>query len=215
MTLEEIRGKLEFLYPEFSKERTKMEYDKRHFVIPILQGSSKGVRICSRSKEYALYIVEGRDKLLYRIEKTPIGQFAVCLSEPCDKPEFHFSLPRIPSWVFDEAMSFFILNKTHEVACQIFYTMEEGYSVYYPQQKYSTSAVSFLRNPQLEAEKTLVMDLHSHGSLPAFFSQQDNRDEKGTRLFFVAGNLHSEPQIRIRAGIIGRFVEVNIEDIFA
>ena len=212
--LEDIRMKLEQIYPEFSKERTHMEYDKRHFIIPILKGSTKGVVIRSRNQDYGLYIVEGCDGETHRIEKTPVGEFAVCISNPHEEPEFHFALPKIPKKILEEVMQFFLDNREHEVACQLFYTKEEGYSVYFPRQDYSMAAVSFERNHLLELTKTLVMDMHSHGRMPAFFSLQDNRDEKGTRLFFVAGNLYKTPQIRVRAGIIGRFVDLYCGDIF-
>lgn len=214
VSLEDIRRKLEMIYPEYSKERTIMEYDERHFIIPILKSSSKGVILRSRCTDYAFYMAEGRNGNLYRIEKTPIGEFAVCLSEESERPEFHFALPKIPEMILEEVMHFFLQNWKCEAACQIFYEKNEGYSIYYPPQKATGVSVSFERNLELEYRKTLVMDLHSHGSLPAFFSAQDNRDEKGTRLFLVAGNLGGKPQICIRAGIIGRFTELAYEDIF-
>ena len=214
-SLEEIRMKLEENYPEYSKERTVMEYDERHFIIPILKGSTKGAEICSRSDRYAFYMVEGCDGETHRIEKTPVGEFAVCVSDFSEKPEFHFALPRIPRKILDEVMGFFMENKAHEAACQLFYTREEGYSIYYPAQRYTITSVSFERDYALECSKTLVMDMHSHGRIQAFFSGQDDRDEKGTRLFLVAGNLYEEPQICVRAGIIGRFIDICCSDIFA
>ena len=212
--LEDIRMKLEQIYPEFSKERTHMEYDKRHFIIPILKGSTKGVVIRSRNQNYGLYIVEGCDGKTHRIEKTPVGEFAVCISDPEEEPEFHFALPKIPGEILEEVMQFFLDNREHEVACQLFYTKEEGYTIYYPRQDYSLAAVTFERDPILESQKTLVMDMHSHGGMPAFFSAQDNRDEKGTRLYMVAGNLYRTPQIRVRAGIIGHFLDLYCGDLF-
>lgn len=215
VSLEEIRMKLEQTFPEYSKERTTMEYDERHFIIPILKGSTKGVEIFTRGNKYALYMVEGCDGETYRIEKTPIGEFAVCVSKPNAKPEFHFALPKIPRSILKEVMRFFMENKEHEAACQLFYTREDGYSIYYPKQKSTVASVFFERDYALECSKTLVMDMHSHGRLRAFFSGQDDRDEKGTRLFLVAGNLHEEPQIRVRAGIIGRFVDIFCSDVFS
>ena len=214
-SLEEIRMRLEESYPEYSRERTVMEYDKRHFIIPILKGSTKGAVFCSRSDEYALYMVEGCDGGTHRIEKTPVGEFAVCVSELSEKPEFHFALPKIPRRILNEAMHFFMENKEREAACQLFYTREDGYSIYYPEQRCTVTSVSFKRDYALECTKTLVMDMHSHGRIQAFFSGQDDRDEKGTRLFLVAGNLYDEPQVLVRAGITGRFVDLDIRDIFA
>lgn len=215
VSLEEIRMKLEQTFPEYSKERTIMEYDEHHFIIPILKGSTKGVIVRSRDNNYALYEVKGRDGEDYRIEKTPVGEFTVCLSKADEKPEFHFALPKIPVCILEEVLQFFLKNKEHEAACQLFYSRGEGYTIYYPEQRYSIAEVSFKRDHVLESLKILVMDLHSHGRMQAFFSRQDDRDEKGTRLFLVAGNFDKEPQICIRAGIIGCFVDVKCEDIFS
>lgn len=214
-TLEEIRMKLEEIYPEYSKERTEMVYDARHFVIPILKGSSKGMQFLSPLKSgYALYFVTGRDEKQYRIEKTPVGKFVVCTSQEAEELEFHFSLPKIPEKLLIEVLEFFRRNREHEAACQIFYKQQKGYYIYYPDQEYSVAAVTFARDNEREFEDVLVMDLHSHGEMAAFFSSQDNFDEKGTRLFLVAGNMTGRIQIRVRAGMIGRFVELPLKYIF-
>lgn len=43
VTLEQVRGFLENDYPELSKDRTSMEYDKdKHLIVPILKSSRKG-----------------------------------------------------------------------------------------------------------------------------------------------------------------------------
>ena len=47
VTMEEIRKALEATYPEYSKERTSMTYDKRHFIIAMLKSSTKGATIVS------------------------------------------------------------------------------------------------------------------------------------------------------------------------
>jgi PRTRC genetic system protein A len=41
------------------------------------------------------------------------------------------------------------------------------------------------RRPQLDDDEHLVVDLHSHGHLSAFFSTQDDRDDRGE--FKIAG----------------------------
>jgi PRTRC genetic system protein A len=55
-----------------------------------------------------------------------------------------------------------------------------------------------------------LLELHSHHSMAAYFSQTDNRDERyGFRLFAVVGRLdQARPEIRVRVGIYGHFWEV-------
>lgn len=44
--------------------------------------------------------------------------------------------------------------------------------------------------PTLEEGEHLVIDVHSHGKLPAFFSDEDNRDDRGEcKIAGVVGNL--------------------------
>lgn len=53
---------------------------------------------------------------------------------------------------------------------QIFYNLEtEKYEIYYPEQKVTSASVVFTRNHDMESDKVLVMDIHSHGTMNAFF----------------------------------------------
>lgn len=55
----------------------------------------------------------------------------------------------------------------------------------------------------MDAGRTVV-DLHSHNSMPAFFSGTDNADEQGFRLYCVIGRIDTDaPEIACRAGVYG------------
>lgn len=51
-----------------------------------------------------------------------------------------------------------------------------------------------------------VVEIHSHGVAPAFFSSTDNRDEQGFRIYIVVGQVTTHPQIAVRAGLRGHYV---------
>lgn len=214
VTLEEIRAAIEEIYPEFSKERTEMVYDERGFVIPILKGSRKGITIVSDRAEQSLFFVKGRNGERYRVEQMPYGIF----DSRADGREvdFHLCAGKIPGSILGEIVAFFKREPHKEAAVQIFYDTEtKEYELYYPEQKVSACSVVFERNTQLEADKVLVMDAHSHGSMKAFFSSIDDHDEKGTRLFLVIGNLNREkPEWKLRAGIAGFYKNLQLSDIF-
>ena len=56
-----------------------------------------------------------------------------------------------------------------------------------------------------------VIEVHSHHRMPPFFSELDDRDEQGFRLYGVIGDLGREgkrPALRLRAGVYGNFYEV-------
>lgn len=214
VTLEEIRAAIEEIYPEFSKERTEMVYDERGFVIPILKGSRKGITIVSERAEQNLFFVIGRNGERYRVEQMPYGIF----DRRADGKEvdFHLCAGKIPGNILRDIIAFFKKEPNMEAAVQVFYDTEtREYELYYPEQKTSACSVVFMRNPQLEADKVLVMDAHSHGSMEAFFSSIDDYDEKGTRLFLVMGKLdRKKPEWRLRAGIAGFYKNLWLSDIF-
>ena len=60
-----------------------------------------------------------------------------------------------------------------------------------------------------------VMDIHSHNTMPAKFSDTDDRDEKATRLYAVAGRFDQVfPEIAVRASCGGRFIPLRPEEVF-
>lgn len=213
-TLQEIREAIESVYPEFSKERTEMVYDERGFVVPILKGSRKGISITSDRKGQHLFFVTGRNGASYRIEQMPYGTFD-CRADGSEA-DFHLSADKIPQSMLQDILMFFKKNSNKEAAVQVFYDMgTKKYELYYPEQRVSACSVVFERNRQLEEDKVLVMDAHSHGYMRAFFSSVDDHDEKGTRLFLVAGSLNrKEPEWRLRAGIAGFYKDLQMEDVF-
>lgn len=66
-----------------------------------------------------------------------------------------------------------------------------------------------------EDDGRTVVDLHSHGTLEAFFSETDDGDELGLRFYAVIGRLdHDWPEIRVRAGVYGHHWDVPAGSIF-
>lgn len=213
-TLEEIRAVIECIYPEFSKERTEMIYDERNFVIPVLKGSRKGIQIIIERKNQGFYVVQGRDGFMYRIEQMPYGCFD-CREDGSDV-DFRMTQKKIPYDILLDVVAFFKRNPFKEAAVQIFYDVKErNYEIYYPEQKVTSASVVFTRSHDMENDKVLVMDIHSHGAMKAFFSSVDDHDEKGTRLFMVFGNLDKENIThRLRAGIAGNYKMLKLSDVF-
>lgn len=60
-----------------------------------------------------------------------------------------------------------------------------------------------------------VVDLHSHNSMPAFFSDMDDADEGGLRFYAVVGKIDTaQPEIRVRVGVYGHHMAVPAELVF-
>lgn len=59
-----------------------------------------------------------------------------------------------------------------------------------------------------------LLDIHSHHTMDAFFSQTDTADDYGFRLNAVWGRLDTWPTIRVRVGIYGHFYPVRASSVF-
>lgn len=95
----------------------------------------------------------------------------------------------------------------NETAAWIVYGKETGYRLLLLDEiQASVGSVKFHR-PELDGEE-LVIDLHSHGQLPAFFSETDDADDYGeVKLAAVVGSLDQpKPTWALRLCLLGLFV---------
>lgn len=67
---------------------------------------------------------------------------------------------------------------------------------------------------RLDEQRGLLCDLHSHHTMPAYFSPTDNRDELGFCFYAVIGNVLERPEILLRLGIHGDLVYVPATALF-
>jgi len=59
-------------------------------------------------------------------------------------------------------------------------------------------------------EASVVLDLHSHHNMPAFFSGTDDRDEQGCRFYAVIGRIFTpRPELILRLGLYGDFINLS------
>lgn len=61
-----------------------------------------------------------------------------------------------------------------------------------------------------------VVEIHSHNSMPAFWSNQDDADEaQGFRIYVVLGQVNQPyPQIKARVGVHGHLVDIPVGWVF-
>lgn len=60
----------------------------------------------------------------------------------------------------------------------------------------------------------VILDLHSHGNMGAFWSGTDNGDEQGFRVYGVIGRLDERPEIRLRLGVYGYWFPLPVSVLF-
>jgi len=137
---------------------------------------------------------------------------------------FHMSLEnKLPHEMLLQTISFFkkvIADKGNaEAMVQVLLSEREhvpGYFMHIADQEVSGAFVKFKRDANLEDANTLVLDIHSHNTMGAFFSATDNADEKEARIYGVIGKLNQDwPEMKFRAGDgKGGWIELNPYDVF-
>jgi PRTRC genetic system protein A len=114
---------------------------------------------------------------------------------------------KIPRWLYELAISILLTDYRRERYVAI--TWEGEYRLRLPSQEGETCGVTYDRLP------ATVVDIHSHGTMRAFFSSTDNADEQGLRLYMVVGRMDTLcPEIIMRVGVYGYFAPVWVEEIF-
>lgn len=127
-------------------------------------------------------------------------------------PVFRFNLPRIP-----ESFVRSMLRDANVWAEQgketLFHLcwsdlapMDDGWVGYEPEQDRTAGSCRPLSDGG--SHDRAIIEAHSHHSMAARFSRQDDADETGFRLYVVIGRLPDLPEIRVRVGVYGYFWEV-------
>lgn len=203
-------------YPEYSMERTDIQYDKKsNLIIPILKSGKRG--------KYSL-----EEDEWFRKEESDLMTISARKEVPdeygCVAGNVKFQLPKIPFNILQEILHFFwdlYVYKGTEVIVQIHFNRKCGeYEIYVPYQEVTSGSVDFERNIEMEhdPDKILVMEIHSHGCYKAKWSDTDNNEELAHRLYGVVGDLHhfryDGEHLKIRAATGGYFVRISPGNVF-
>ena len=130
------------------------------------------------------------------------------------KSGFIPALPKIPYELLEQITAFFKsfvnANKELEALVYIYWSFAENeYKICVPEQKVSKVSVDTTLPDIEDDDHILVMEVHSHNTMPAIFSSTDDKDEKATRLYTVIGRLDKVyPDISTRISVGGKYVEI-------
>ena len=198
-------------------------------VIPIVTAKKKGVlegyKGLSCTVDEALQsgklisYVPSDDGRMFEVRNNKIGTFIAPIKRVTAfkkvKAGFTPALPKIPYKMWSEIISFFksFVSEKGEVEAlaYIYWSfIDEKYYVVIPKQTVTKDSVdSFLPDVD-ENNFILVAEMHSHNTMPAFFSHIDDRDEKATRVYIVVGRMDKIfPDIKARISCGGKFVKIN------
>ena len=125
--------------------------------------------------------------------------------------DVRLTVPKIPaSWlcsVLDHARRVGTTDLVSQPIEQMyhFHYLETGWRVAVPRQEASAGRVSYRGGN----EATVGLDLHSHHEMPAYFSSTDDGDEQGARFYAVIGKIFTGPEIALRLGLYGDWLELD------
>ena len=129
---------------------------------------------------------------------------------------FDLRAGRIPQAIWDAGVRLARerAERGHEDMLLVIYRRGR-YELVLPPQERSAGQVRYTP-PALPHGETIVLAIHSHHRMPAFFSGTDDRDERGLGVFAVLGRLDRErPEVILRAGVEGHWCPVPWEAVFA
>ena len=167
------------------------------------------------------YIMAGNG--IMEVRRNEIGTFCIKTDKIAGldniREGIQMSIPKIPFSMLMQIISYFrAVNEKYksEAIVQIFWDRtKKQYFINPPDQEVSGAHVDFKRDPTMEKDHLLVMDIHSHNTMGAFFSGTDDGDEKETRFFGVIGKITDDwPEMKFRACVAGKAKDAGIAEIF-
>ena len=172
-----------------------------------------------------VYVLQGDG--VYERRKNRLGTFTTKIADvsvPGLNDDFEngweLTVPMVPISLLGTAIAFFRkVYTTHksEAFVQFFYDEDtQEYLLHCPKQTVSGASVKFERDLEFETpSRILVMEIHSHGNMDAFFSGTDNHDEKDDRFYGVVGKVTDFfPTMKLRLNMGSYSYEVEVDDIF-
>lgn len=147
--------------------------------------------------------IEAENKLI--AARIPIADCEIRGLAPLET-KFILTYGSIPQRFFDLSLNMFLADPTREHYAAV--VGKAGYHFYIPVQDKEGGNVNY------EVGDYVVLELHSHAHMSAFFSTKDNDDEKGLKVYGVVGKLGGIPVVKLRLGIYGYYLSLSWRDVF-
>ena len=227
MTAGEVHAFLEDDYRELSEKHSELIHDEENgLLIAYVKGQKKGASALSGkpltvlrkppeegSPDRRLFHLLADDGV-YEARTTQVGTFAARVpSDYTARPGFELRVPKAPAALLAEVVEGFKATPRIERLANVVYT-GGSYEVRWPEQGGSAASVKAVG--LLEDDDTfVVVQLHSHGVLPAYFSAQDDSDEVRTGLYGVVGRCHEDvPELVFRFSCGGLYGFTTAGEVF-
>ncbi len=176
----------------------------------------------ARASDKVICLIPSSDGRFYELQKTELGEFIAPKNKVIDfqqvRAGFTPALPLIPLSLIGSIASFFrsfmLESEEYEALALIYWDKEERrFFAYIPKQVVRKEHIEAdLQECPYDDDPRYIRyaDIHSHNSMEAFFSGEDDRDERGTGLYLVMGELDRFfPAIKARISCGGSFVDID------
>lgn len=132
------------------------------------------------------------------------------------EPYLRLHHPRLPSVVLHRLLADARTRRDAEggLVEALYRVVQRGqkFALLAPPQQASIASVTVTDTDTTESP---LLEIHSHGTLPAFWSATDNRDEGGFRFYGVVGRVERDlPEIRLRLGVYGYWWDLPLGVLF-
>lgn len=131
-----------------------------------------------------------------------------------------FSLPVLPAAYLKKMLEMSIAacvdqGQPTEALFHLHWNIYDGrWQLDKPAQKATATTVKPVDDGPNSSYARALIELHSHHQMEAFFSDQDDADEQGFRIYAVIGEIFTEPKLRVRVGCFGHFLEIPATTVF-
>ncbi len=121
-----------------------------------------------------------------------------------------------PAWL-DLVVGIAQANLPNEVLFHWTQTPAGDWELALPEQTQSVTHCEPVETGYDSSAHRAVIEIHSHGRSPAYFSAIDDADETGGfRIYGVLGKLHqAQPELLLRVGLFGHFWIIPVSAVFA
>jgi len=130
------------------------------------------------------------------------------------KPYFRLKVPRLPGRLLAAVLADAQRARRRDGGLKeaLYHFHHDGarVGVLKPAQRATAASVVAIEGKAAD----ITLDLHSHGNLGAFWSETDNGDEQGFRVYGVIGRLDKRPEIRLRVGVYGYWFPLPVSALF-
>ena len=229
MTAAEIHAFLEDDYRELGEKHSELIHDEeKGLLIAYVKGQKKGASALSgkpltvlreppgqESPDRRLFHLLAEDGV-YEARTTQVGTFAAKVpSHYAAQAGFELSVPKPPAALLAEVVEGFKAAPRVERLANIVCS-RGNYEVRWPEQHGTATSVEAVGVVE-DDETFILVQLHSHGLLPAYFSEHaDDPDEVRTGLYGVVGRCQEDvPEMVFRFSCGGLYGFTSSREIFA